>query len=129
MWKWSSFLFIFIFPLPINFINRDFIALDPPNYQDDKRKFINDDDYVSREEQFNLDDQTPSDVPESYIVELQELAKNQMENVMKSENVATTPPSIYDFQGDWRFYSLIHSSKKGGSDYSNFVLTVYSVEM
>lgn len=89
---------------------------------------------------FNTEDTTLSSMPDSYVVELQGFAKDQMENVMiKSDDndesigfaVATTPPSIYDFQGDcdldldldsrfhcscaslrrWCDYSRVHSNK------------------
>lgn len=119
MGKWFSTLFILLFLFHFaNFV----LALDPPSYLDDKTKFINDDDYVSREEMFSSDDTTLSGVPESYVVELQDYAKDQMENVMKNTDsnedsigfpVATTPPSIYDFQGDYAFHFLLE-----GGDYS-----------
>lgn len=65
---------------------------------------------------FNIEDTTLSSMPESYVVELQDFAKDQMENVMiKSDDndesigfpVATTPPSIYDFQGDLDLYHIL----------------------
>jgi hypothetical protein len=80
-----------------------FLALDPSTYPNDKIKFISENDYDdSNEELFNRDTtQLQSDIPESFIVELQNVAKDQSDNVIKSSvnEALTTPQSIYDFQG------------------------------
>lgn len=77
-------------------------ALDSPTYPDDKIKFINENDYDdSKEELFNRET-TLQDIPESFIVELHDVAQDPIENVMIKSNVneaITTPTSIYDFQG------------------------------